>query len=36
MVELTIPDKPDSRLQRYRLTAKGQAWLSARKPKDEK
>jgi len=27
-IELTIPDKPNSRLQRYRLTAKGQAALS--------
>lgn len=26
----TIPDKPTSRLQRYRLTEKGRAWLSSR------
>ena len=26
-MEETIPDKPTSRLQRYRLTPKGQTWL---------
>ena len=26
----TVPDKPTSRLQRYRLTAKGRAWLALR------
>ena len=27
LVEYTITDKPTSRLQKYRLTPKGQAWL---------
>ena len=27
LIEMTIPDKPRSRNQRYRLTAKGQAAL---------
>ncbi len=27
LVEYTIPGKPNSRLQKYRLTAKGQQWL---------
>ena len=30
LVEMTQPDKPNSRSQRYRLTALGQAWLAAR------
>ena len=27
LIEYTLPDKPTSRLQKYRLTAKGQALL---------
>ncbi len=34
--EMTIPDKPTSRLQKYRLTQKGRAWLAARSKKEKK
>jgi DNA-binding PadR family transcriptional regulator len=27
LIEYTIPEKPNSRLQRYRLTEKGRMWL---------
>lgn len=30
LVEMTVPDKPRSRLQRYRLTARGAAIANAR------
>ena len=29
VIEMTLPDKPNSRSQRYRLTALGQRWLDA-------
>jgi len=32
-IEPTIPDKPTSRLQKYRLTDKGRAWLASQKTK---
>lgn len=31
LVEHTLPEKPNSRLQKYRLTDKGRAWLGARR-----
>lgn len=35
-LERTIPDKPTSPNQQYRLTEKGRAWLAARKPEGGK
>jgi len=29
LIEMTQPDKPNSRSQRYRLTAAGRQWLKA-------
>jgi hypothetical protein len=31
LIKMTIPDKPNSRLQQYRLTAKGRQWLAQQK-----
>jgi ATP-dependent DNA helicase RecG len=30
LIEMTLPDKPNSRLQKYRLTAKGRQALAAK------
>lgn len=30
-IEMTLPEKPNSRLQKYRLTKKGRAWLAGRR-----
>jgi Fic family protein len=34
LIEMTIPDKPNSRLQKYRLTDKGRQWLAEQRKKD--
>ncbi len=28
LIEMTLPGKPNSRLQKYRLTTQGRAWLA--------
>lgn len=33
LVELTRPEKPTSRLQKYRITDKGRGWLTAHEGK---
>ena len=30
LIEMTIPEKPNSRLQKYELTDKGRSWLKKR------
>jgi ATP-dependent DNA helicase RecG len=31
LLEMTVPEKPKSSVQKYRLTEKGRAWLAGRK-----
>ena len=35
LIALTIPDKPTSSRQRYRITPNGRAWLAAHLAQDE-
>jgi Fic family protein len=32
LIEMTLPEKPNSRLQKYRLTDQGRSWLQRRNP----
>jgi Fic family protein len=36
LIEMTIPDKPNSRLQKYRLTDKGRQWLAGQRKNSDK
>ena len=35
-IEMTVPDRPTSRLQKYRVTSKGRAWLTEKQEKKKK
>jgi len=36
LMEMTIPDKPNSRLQKYRLTDEGRQWLAGQRKNSDK
>jgi ATP-dependent DNA helicase RecG len=36
LIEMTLPDKPNSRLQKYRLTAIGRGYLALTEPTNER
>lgn len=36
LIEMTIPDKPNSRLQKYRLTDRGRQWLAVQRKNSDK